>query len=414
MNTLMKTPNNLDLESITNIRSLLPADLRDWLGAAALAAAARAAAENFYWISADDDDPPPFGGCGCPVRKLALFTYCYAAGLLSTSQMEAGLANDETLREIYAQARFSTDQLRLFRAHNSELIKLCLARVWEQAWAAKFGATDGLRDLCAAEAEHRFRYGVEPDRRPAVVMAGAGEMDQRPGSGATPSPRDAEVGRGQGEGFWHGARTARPRGPRLADRLSALLRRAALWLAVPMLPVLARAAEVSPPPVFPALFFGGVTNTHVRVVRVTPSKVIVMYDGGGSSLSRSNLPPELQALYPYDHEAAVAYEAEQQRLARIELNRQRREARRALLAEERDLETRLDKTREAIIDAQKEYRRWHGKPRGTYGQIVAMDEIERKKLGLEQYRALLERQLEAVRRQLLLNPAPALETEAVR
>ena len=90
----MKTLNDTRLESAANLRSLFPDDLRAWLDEPALAAAARAAAETFYWVSDDDDDPPPFGGCACPLRKLALFAYGHATGSFSIADLETRLAGD--------------------------------------------------------------------------------------------------------------------------------------------------------------------------------------------------------------------------------------------------------------------------------------------------------------------------------
>ena len=68
------------------------------------------------------------------------------------------------------------------------------------------------------------------------------------------------------------------------------------------------AADKQQPAQFESLTLGDQVVKNARVREVTPTYVVVTYDGGGSKLDRKNLPPELQSLYPYDAKAAAAFE----------------------------------------------------------------------------------------------------------
>lgn len=165
----MKTETNLPPRPV-NLVSLIPTDLRTWLPASELARAAREAAETYYWLEADEEDHTPFGGCACPLRKLATLTYCYAAGTLADDLIALEMVEDPALRSLTGDAVFTPDKLRLFRAHNTELIKLCLARVLELAWRSNIGEHAAGRNLCATEAAFRIELAWEAARPAAVVV----------------------------------------------------------------------------------------------------------------------------------------------------------------------------------------------------------------------------------------------------
>lgn len=417
----MKTRTNTHLESTANIRSLLPDDLREWLGESVLAAAARAAAETFFWVSADDDDPPPFGGCAGPLGKLALFTYCHAAGIFSTSEMEARLADDETLRQMCADAHLPAEKLRLFRGHNSELIKLSLIRVLEQAWAAKFGETAtsddqanvhrpaaALRDFFHDEASRRFRRGIQLDRwsaeprfapsadtdfaacgfpDPARIVAAAHGPCARQENRTAPSFHEPPIGA-------RTALSARIGSEELADKPSVLLARVALWFALLLLPLCARAEDF-----FPTLIIGGKTNTNVSVVRANPAEIIVMFDGGGSALQRSNLPPELQAKYPYDHEAAKDYEKQRITAARAMREQQRASVQAALDRQEIDIQARIRVVERQLAALQRELDVLNASARGKPNSAARQQADRLRLIKLDYIRRVdqLRDQLEEVR-----------------
>ena len=51
---------------------------------------------------------------------------------------------------------------------------------------------------------------------------------------------------------------------------------------------------------FESLKVNGTTVKNVRVTRETPVEIVIMYDGGGATLKRQDLPSALKDLYPYD------------------------------------------------------------------------------------------------------------------
>jgi hypothetical protein len=159
----MKTETT-NLARPANLIAILPTDLRAWLPATELARAARDAAETFYWLEADEEDHTPFGGSACPLRKLAALTYCYATGTLADDLIALEMVEDPALRSLTGDAVFAPDKLRLFRAHNAELIKLCLARVLEQAWRNHVGEGGMGRSFFAAEASHRVQLAWQASR----------------------------------------------------------------------------------------------------------------------------------------------------------------------------------------------------------------------------------------------------------
>jgi hypothetical protein len=64
-------------------------------------------------------------------------------------------------------------------------------------------------------------------------------------------------------------------------------------------------------------FYNGKAYKITTVVSVTPTHVQVRYDGnfGGRKIPRIDLPPQLEAKYPYDSEKAAEYVARQSAIA---------------------------------------------------------------------------------------------------
>lgn len=58
---------------------------------------------------------------------------------------------------------------------------------------------------------------------------------------------------------------------------------------------------------FESLKINGVTVKNVRVVKETPTEIIVLHDSGGAMWKRRDLPPGLKELYPYDAKQAGEY-----------------------------------------------------------------------------------------------------------
>ncbi len=286
----MKTLSNQTSEAPANIVSFIPDDLAVWLNDATLAAAARESAEIFYWIEAgEDDDHPPFGGCACPLRKLTLFTYCCARGIYATEDIAAGLAGEtfpasSTLRELAAGAAFPSDKLLLFRSHNSELIKLCLARVLEQAWTAKLG-TAPRRDYLAAEADRRLELACRAD---APSRSSRREEVQF----------KCEVLSVNFQGNQSLVTSAATR-----NRFTAA---ACVFLVFLLTAFASRAAEV-----LPNFTHDGKAYTNATVIEANPVDILIRQEATGfTRIQRQDLPAELKARFPYDSTAAAAYEKE--------------------------------------------------------------------------------------------------------
>ena len=185
-----------------------------------------------------------------------------------------------------------------------------------------------------------------------------------------------------------------PVGKGLDHALSMVLARAALWLALAVLPFLGRAEDF-----FPTLVIDGKTNTNVRVVRANPAEVVLMYDGGGATLKRKDLPPELQAKYPYDHEAAAEYETQKAAAAKALRERQRAQAYAALLRQESEIQSKLHDVEKQLSALQKELdvlnNSARGKPHSPARQQA--DRYRMLKLDLTRYAEQLRDQLEQVR-----------------
>jgi hypothetical protein len=62
--------------------------------------------------------------------------------------------------------------------------------------------------------------------------------------------------------------------------------------------------------VFPLLTIGDRTYTNARISSVTATDAIVIFDGGGTKVPLTNLPPDLQRKFPYDAEKAGKFFAE--------------------------------------------------------------------------------------------------------
>lgn len=276
--TLMKNETT-NLNRPPNLLSLIPTDLRAWLPAIELARAAREAAKTFYWVEADEEDHTPFGGCACPLRKLAALTYCYAAGTLADDLIALEMVEDPALRSLTGAAVFAPDKLRLFRAHNAELLKLCLTRVLEQAWHVNIGERGTSRHFFAAEAAFRVQLAWQAAPQTAIA-----KVDE--------SACEFEYARLAANTF----RLFLPRFASAACGLFILLCCA----------VYTNAAET-----LPTFAYEGKTYTNATVVEATSVDVLLRHDTlGFTRIKRQEMPDELKARFPYDATAAAAYAQE--------------------------------------------------------------------------------------------------------
>ncbi len=150
---------------------------------------------------------------------------------------------------------------------------------------------------------------------------------------------------------------------------------------------------------FDKLNLNGTEVKNVRVSKVTPVSVIVLYDGGGSQCDRKNLPPELAALFPYDCKAAAEYERQQEveRQERARRLRERQgqanqEYKHTLLRQRQSVKERLEvlEREMVLLDQQialawsKAARRPRSIERQEYNRLVEQKQALAKKQGEHQ------------------------------
>jgi hypothetical protein len=157
---------------------------------------------------------------------------------------------------------------------------------------------------------------------------------------------------------------------------------------------------------------GDKTVNNVRVTKETPIEVSVVFEGGGASLKRQDLPPQLRALYPYDAKAAGEYEKQQQeeqfRIAAKQ--KQIREgtdrARKADLQKQREnlkqrqaaVETELQQTDQ---DLKLAWAKARGRPRSperqAYNRLLDQKQnLETRRRELGELRGKIDKQLDAL------------------
>jgi len=405
--TLAATPRHV-AETMEATTSLFPQDLGEWLDDAALARLSREAAETFYWISADDDDDrPPFGGCQCPLRKLALLTYCYARGCYPSEDIAALLAAERglattnnptadslsptggegrgegaefaaTLRHLSANAQFPVDKLRLFRSHNSELLKLTLAFVCRRAWNAKFGESRALRDFLLTESASRLQRAIFADR---VIAASSSTRSSR----REEALANSELRIASSE-FDQSLVTSSA--TRNGFAAAAIILLALLLFVLP-----AHAAETLPP-----FTYEGKTYTNAVVIESNPVDVLIRQEElGFKRLKRQEMPAELKDRFPYDAREVEDYEKQQTTKAKARREQIRADAYAALIRQEAEIQVRIDRLDADLAALQKEIKLWRAKPNHPPKRLV-IDRLLDKKLCLIRYIDELRKQLEGVRK----------------
>ena len=147
-------------------------------------------------------------------------------------------------------------------------------------------------------------------------------------------------------------------------------------------------------PLFESLRVGDTVVRNVRVARATPLEVTLLFDGGGTTLKRQDLPKELKTLYPYDARVARAYEHDQERerAERAVRERQRQEEgnrqyKAALLRQRLNLKERTEALEKELAQLEKEMVPVQKKARRR-ANTAAQDELDRM---LDTNRILLRR-----------------------
>ena len=113
----------------------LPADLRQHVGESALIQLALDAAQ----IVGERLSPPlEAEGRHSPPMLLTLLTYCYAAGIYGSEDIEYACRNDAATRYLCANTSPDQDAIRSFRRANRPRIEACLTRVYHRACCETF------------------------------------------------------------------------------------------------------------------------------------------------------------------------------------------------------------------------------------------------------------------------------------
>ena len=72
-----------------------------------------------------------------PQMMLTLLSYCYAAGICGSQDIEWAAQSDKTVRYICAGKEPDWLTIRRFRRRNAELLRQCLAYILKHAWASR-------------------------------------------------------------------------------------------------------------------------------------------------------------------------------------------------------------------------------------------------------------------------------------
>jgi hypothetical protein len=110
-----------------------PEDLRAWMGERELLKLAFEALhvlEEGSEMSPDAARPEP----GAPRVLLTLLTYCYAAGIYSSDEIEAQVPNDPQLAYLCAKTLPLANRLRHFRRYHREFVVKSLSELLQLAW----------------------------------------------------------------------------------------------------------------------------------------------------------------------------------------------------------------------------------------------------------------------------------------
>ena len=110
--------NMLTTERLLRTSDELPADLRRWLGRRGLVGLALEAVQTVDWrVNPVTDDNQEIR----PQMMLTLLSYCYAAGICGSQDIEWAAQSDKTVRYICAGKEPDWPTIRRFRRRNAEL-----------------------------------------------------------------------------------------------------------------------------------------------------------------------------------------------------------------------------------------------------------------------------------------------------
>ena len=159
----------------------------------------------------------------------------------------------------------------------------------------------------------------------------------------------------------------------------------------------------------------GRTNKIICVRSADPVSVFVLYESeecgkGGRKIPRQELPPQLQAKYPYDAAKAAEYRkqqadaaAEQAALSAQQASRARAAAREALRQKVREILAQIDSWNKRDVELQKQKRILDSLPPGN-GRRVRSRHISDEQQAIREHIAELRKQVEQIRVQIAGTP----------
>lgn len=160
----------------------VPADLRAWVGdwglvQLALDAVSDAALERWRAGQEHSEGFPPSKGFP-PSMMLTLLTFCYAAGIHASEDVELACQNSAQARYLCGHQFPPSESIRRFRRVHRRVLEACLARVLTEAWScqrasAQMSPASELRSEASVDA--RIREQVQQRLRLGVIMDLAAE-----------------------------------------------------------------------------------------------------------------------------------------------------------------------------------------------------------------------------------------------
>jgi len=111
-----------------------------------------------------------------PQMMLTLVTYCYAACLFGSQDIEFAILSDPLVRYICARTYPAWQEIRSFRRLNREVIRKCLSETFRRAWLILAGQPDLAPQSGSAwlgpELEQQLEYAVDGRLDTAALMDG--------------------------------------------------------------------------------------------------------------------------------------------------------------------------------------------------------------------------------------------------
>ena len=151
----------LTTERLLRRSDKLPADLRRWLGRRGLVGLALEAVQTVDWrvypVTEDSQEIRP-------QMMLTLLSYCYAAGMCGSQDIEWAAQSDKTVRYICAGKEPDWLTIRRFRRRNVELLRQCLAYILKHAWVlrdARGSSSEPIIDCSEPNLDHQIACSVQ-------------------------------------------------------------------------------------------------------------------------------------------------------------------------------------------------------------------------------------------------------------